>query len=289
MSVSHASVAVSVVLPLFGDHRAADALPAVCQAWLAQDLPCEVVVAVAEGTRMPALGAGVGEGRIRVVTAGRDCLSPGPLRNLAVQVARAPLLYLSDADVAPLGADFAGQAGGLAQDQVLIQPWMYRLVNPSQAALGTPFQRPGRGRACHVSVDQRGQLASVGTERFTWLSPELMEVTPPPGVGWCNEDGTPWRSFPFHWGGILVRRETFDAVGGYCTRYAGWGCEDDDLIAKLDGRAGVVRAWKVAASRLNCLHFEHSRAHTFTDIKANQAILRARVTAGVDAMIEEDR
>jgi hypothetical protein len=295
MPVSHQPVAVSVILPLFGDHRGADALPAVCHAWLAQELPCEVVIALADGTRLPPLGDGVSDGRIRIVAAARDSVSPGPLRNLAVLASAAPVLYLSDADVAPLGGDFLTRALELGADQAVIQPWMYRLVNPSQAVRpgpvsAAPFQRPGGGRVCHVSVDEAGQLGPAGRERerFTWLSPDLLEVRPPSGIGWYNEDGTPWRAFPFHWGGILVRRETFDAVGGYCTRYSGWGCEDDDLIAKLEGKTGIVRAWKVAARQLACLHFEHSRSHTFTHITANQAILRARVTAGIDAMIEED-
>jgi|HubBroStandDraft_1064217.scaffolds.fasta_scaffold00881_16 hypothetical protein len=280
---------VSVILPLFGDHRAAQALPAVCAAWLKQDVPCEVVVAVAEGTKVPPLGDGAADGRIRVVPADRDSTSPGPLRNLAVRAARAPVLYLSDGDVAPLGADFAWQVLALLDDRAVIQPWMYRLVNPAELATGPPFERSARGRVCHVCADPLGRLAPVGRERFTWLGPELMMVEPPDGTGWRNEDGTPWRAFPFHWGGIGVRRATFEAVGRYCTRYAGWGCEDDDLIAKLEGRVGIVRAWKVAARQLACLHFEHPRSHTFASIGANQAILAERLAAGVDAMIEEDR
>jgi hypothetical protein len=85
-----------------------------------------------------------------------------------------------------------------------------------------------------------------------------------------------------------VRREAFDAVGRYSPRYLGWGGEDDDLIAKLEGRVGVARAWK-EAPQLACLHFEHPRAHTLADnVKGNQAILAQRLAAGVDAMIEED-
>jgi hypothetical protein len=199
------------------------------------------------------------------------------------------LLYLSDADVAPLGADFMGQALELLDDRAVVQPWMYRLVNPEDARPRSPFERPGPGRACHVSADAQGRLVPLGGERFNWRTPEMMEVQPPPGAGWRKEDGTPWRAFPFHWGGILVRREDFDAVGGYCTRYVGWGCEDEDLITKLAGRAGIIRAWKVAPRRLACLHFEHPRLHESAHIQANLMIQAERFTAGVDAMIEEDR
>ena len=279
---------VSVILPLFGDHRAVQSLPTVCRAWLGQDVTCDVVVAVAAGTVVPPLGDRADGDRVRIVPAGAGSASPGLLRNLAAAASRAPVLYLGDADIVPLGPDYLRRALEFRQDRVVIQPWMYRLVNPAAATAAPPLEPPGRGQFCHVSLDADGRLTPVGAERFTWLNPEIMVVEPPPGFGLRGEDGTPWRAFPFHWGGFLLERATFDAVGGYCTRYVGWGCEDDDLIAKLEGRAQVVRAWRVAR-RLTCLHFEHSRAHTAASIRTNQAILAERRAAGVDAMIEEDR
>jgi N-terminal domain of galactosyltransferase len=279
---------VSVALPLFGDHHAVQTFPAVCRAWLQQDVPCEVVVAVAAGTAVPALRNGAADDRVRIVPAEPAMASPGPLRNLAVSAARAPVLYLSDADIAPLGSDFVRRALGLREDRVVLQPWMYRLVNPADVPGEPLFQPPGRVLVCHVTGDRDGRLTPVDGERFTWLGPTMMVAEPPPGVGWRNADGTPWHPYPFHWGGILLDRKTFDAVGGYCTRYVGWGCEDDDLIAKLEGRARIVRAWRVSR-RLTCLHFEHPRSHTLANIQANNAILAERLAAGVDAMIDEDR
>jgi N-terminal domain of galactosyltransferase len=278
---------VSVVLPLFGDHRAVRTLPAVSRAWLRQRVPCEVVVAVADGTRLPDLGEALDTGRIRVVAAGRDSISPGPLRNLAAAAARAPVLYLGDADIVPLGRDFLDRALDLLGEGPVVQPWMYRLVNPADALAGPPLEPPARGRACHLSLGPDGLLTAIGGERFSWLNPELLVVDPPDGVGWPTLDDEAWRPAPFHWGGIMLRREDFEAVGRYCTRYLGWGCEDDDLIAKLDGRFGVVRAWRTARL-LTCLHFEHPRTHTFAWVRDNQAILGERLVAGIDAMIKED-
>jgi hypothetical protein len=291
---------LSVVLPVFGDHRAVQALPAVCRAWLAQDVPCEVVVGVAAGTGLPPIE----DDRVTVVQADRAWTAPGPLRNLAAAKASSPVLYLSDGDIAPLGRSFAGQllkllyrtAGGSGGSSprvgtAVIQPWMYRLVNPFDALdrpAGRPFDRPGGGRVCYVAVDADGRLVPQGGERFGWLAPDLLSVEPPAGFGWRYEDETPCPAFPFHWGGIAVRRESFDAVGGYCARYCGWGCEDDDLIAKLEDRIGVVRAFRTSARELSCLHYEHPRVHTGTHLRANQAIYTERLSAGIDAMIEED-
>lgn len=278
-----------MLLPLFGNHRATQTLPTVCRAWLQQDVPCEVVVAVAAGTAVSLIGDLGADERIRMVPADRDSISPGPLRNLAASAARASVLYLSDADVAPLARDFAEQALKLLKDRAMIQPWMYRLTRGAEVSAGPPFDLAVSGRACHVSVDADGRLVPLRGERLIWVTRRLLAAVPPPGTGWLNEDGTPWYPVPFHWGGIMVRRETFDAVGGYCTRYIGWGSEDDDLIAKLDGTVGTIRAWRAAPRRLACLHFEHPRSHTFAYSRANDALLAERLATGVDTMIEEDR
>ena len=275
---------VSVILPLFGDHRAAGSLAAVCRAWLRQDVDCEVVVAVAEGTPPPPLPRAA---RVRLVPGGDCPAAPGPLRNLAAAASDAPVLYLGDGDIVPLGDDYLRRALAVGEGRVLIQPWMYRLVNPSDVQPGRELTAPGGGRLCHVTLTPGGTLEPLGPERFTWLNPEIMVVEPPPSYGWRDEDGTPWPAFPFHWGGFLLDRAVFEAVGGYSTRYAGWGCEDDDLIAKLEARATVLRGWRVAR-RLTCLHLEHPRTHTAASIGANQRILAERLAAGADAMIAED-
>src|SRR6266545_3233171 len=203
--------AVTVVLPVFGNHRAAQTLPAVCAAWLAQDVPCEVVVAAAGGVTVP-------DG-VRTVDCDPDACSPGPLR--------------------------------------------------------------------HVRGGRDGRLAPVPGEVFRW-DDDVLLVDPPPAAGYPGDSPQLRLRAPFHWGGTLVRRHLFDAVGGYYERYAGWGCEDDDLHAKLAGRAGVHRAWLVART-LKCVHFEHPRAYHGPALLANQALLRTRLAAGPDAMIEQDR
>ncbi len=272
--------AVTVVLPVFGNHRAAQTLPAVCAAWLAQDVPCEVVVAAAGGVTVP-------DG-VRTVDCDPDACSPGPLRNVAAAAARAPVLYLGDADVVPLGRDFLSRALRLCGGSgVVVQPWMYRLVDADDLVGVSEWHQPGRGRVCHVRGGRDGRLAPVPGEVFRW-DDDVLLVDPPPAAGYPGDSPQLRLRAPFHWGGTLVRRHLFDAVGGYYERYAGWGCEDDDLHAKLAGRAGVHRAWLVART-LKCVHFEHPRAYHGPALLANQALLRTRLAAGPDAMIEQDR
>jgi hypothetical protein len=282
---------VAIVLPLFGNHRAIDALVAVSEAWLRQDVECEVVVAVAGGIAMPPGWhdrADAANGRLRIVWADPGSVSAGPLRNLAAAATRAPLLYLGDADIAPVGDDFLSSALPLLNGGAVIQPWMYRLVNADELRDVSAFRAPGRSRVCHVHADRDGRLVPVRGERFTWAGPSLVLVDPPAAYRRLDGDGKPWSVPPFHWGGVLLDRTVFDAVGQYCTRYVGWGCEDDDLIAKLEGLVPVRRAW-LEDRHVACVHFEHPRTHTTIGPMANRAILAQRLAAGVESMIEEDR
>jgi hypothetical protein len=81
----------------------------------------------------------------------------------------------------------------------------------------------------------------------------------------------------FHWGGALVEHGLFEAAGGYCDEYAGWGKEE-----RL-----TVRAWRVAAA-LACLHFEHPRPYTALDIEPNRQLLERRRALGAKEMIRLD-
>jgi hypothetical protein len=165
---------------------------------------------------------------------------------------------------------------------------MFRLLNAADALAAPPFDPPAGGRACHVTAGPDGELTAVGGERFTYINPDLLVVDSTNDQSWRTPDGEPWQPVPFHWGGTLVRRDMFDAVGRYSTRYLGWGGEDDDLIAKFAGRYGVVRAWR-DAPHAACLHFEHPRVHTVAgNVEDNRVVLARRLAAGVDAMIAED-
>src|SRR3954451_21976562 len=118
--------AVSIVVPLFGDHAGNRTLALAAATWLEQTVPCELVVA-ASGP--PPDGLPEHE-RVRVVA--RNAAAPGRLRNAAARVSNADFLYLCDADVAPLGEDFLARLLELLRESgstAVCQPWMYRLVD----------------------------------------------------------------------------------------------------------------------------------------------------------------
>ncbi|GGU54890.1 hypothetical protein GCM10010211_19470 [Streptomyces albospinus] len=294
---------VTVVIPLYGTHEGRDSLLAVTAAWLAQDVPCEVVVATAGDIPVTVAEDRDAHRRVRVVRADARLAAPGLLRNAGAAQARSPMLYLSDADIAPLGRDYLRRALRLATaGRAFAQPWMHRLLGGLREGgpHGPVDCRPtGTDPFCFVRAGSDGSLRQCDDERLLWEErsygtqryPTPLVFPPAAGLAPGTHDDYQWRA-PYHWGALLLARRTFLEVGGYCPRYFGWGREDDDLLVKAAARDRVVRGWRAEPS-LACLHFEHPLPFSepsgeSPEWKANDALYARRTAAGADAMIEED-
>ncbi|WP_058041141.1 galactosyltransferase-related protein [Streptomyces roseifaciens] len=292
---------VTIAIPLYGDHRGRACLATVAGAWLAQDVPCEVVIATAGDLAgdLAAVLPGV-----RVIRADPGIRSAGVLRNIAAAAARSPLLCLTDADVLPLGRDYLRRCLDLAGDAALAQPWMYRLPGGVEALARTGTvlaEAVGMrvtatvGRSCYVRAAPGPALVPDTGERLEWEVLGVGALQVPTPMVWppraAYDPGLPkymQRQAPFHWGQLLLPADRFAEIGGYCAAYAGWGCEDDDLLVKLVSRAPLIRLWHTGAS-LACLHLEHPRHYVAgPERPANEDRLRQRLAAGPAAMIEED-
>lgn len=293
MPETSAAPEVSIVIPLYGDHRGRESLAAVAGAWQAQEVPCEVVVAVAGDIALDLPG-------VRVVRADPEIRAAGVLRNIAAGAARAPVLCLTDADVVPLGRDYLRRCLDLAGDGIFAQPWMYRLPGGAKALPGAVESVDLRvtappSRTCYVTPAPGPELVPHPGERLEWqhLGQDVLRApTPmvwPPRTAYDPDLPEPLqRQAPFHWGQLLLPAHRFAEVGGYCRAYTGWGCEDDDLLVKLASRTSLVRAWQTTAG-LVCLHLEHPRHYVARpDPLANRTRYKQRLAAGPAAMIEED-
>jgi hypothetical protein len=279
---------VTVVVPLFGDHLGRQTVDIAGQAWLDQGVPCEVVVVTSAETAELAEDT---TPDVRIVHCRAQ--APGSLRNAGSFVARGQFLYLTDADVAPLGHAYLAHVLRLHRASAAVataQPWLYRLRlddhAPAEVRKVIGESQATSGTYCFALVVD-GRLSPAGRDALVYDGDDLM-VVPSPGPG---DDSTAnelrWRPV-FHWGGMLLRRDAFDAVGGYCADYAGWGCEDDDLLVKLSSTGRVVRLWR-SDPTLACLHFEHARPYDTPAFVDNQRLLERRRAAGPAAMIESDR
>jgi cellulose synthase/poly-beta-1,6-N-acetylglucosamine synthase-like glycosyltransferase len=164
---------VSVIIPLYGSHRARSVLPTVARAWLMQDVSCEVIVATpgrpTVDTMLDDFGA---EPNVRVLAGDVAVTAPGLLRNLAAAHAAAPRLDLSDADIVPLGTDLLRRAIALAGADVVYQTWMHRLARPS--ARSTNFSPESPHDPC---------CSSVSCSWITKPAPTRVSVSDAPGNG----------------------------------------------------------------------------------------------------------
>jgi hypothetical protein len=151
--------------------------------------------------------------------------------------------------------------------------------------------------SCFVMTTHDGTLRACDGERMEWeplgrdaLRTHTPMVWPPPGAYDPEIPETLQRVAPFHWGGLLLPRQLFDRIGGYCQQYIGWGCEDEDLLVKItaDGDSFIVRGWQADHS-WNCLHLEHLRRYVATtDRTTNRILLSERLASGTPAMIQQD-
>jgi len=286
---------VSVIIPLYGVHRGRSVLPAVVRAWLAQDVSCEVLVA-ATGQIPAGLPRDLdAERTVRVLNDDDSLTTPGLLRNRAAAHARAPRLYLSDADVLPLGDDYVRRAIALAADDVFCQPWMHRLSGDIGHGERFGLARTPTYRFCFVRAVANGSLHPVGGERFRMRRPggalpdnDVLAVLPPLSDLVAGVPEKQQWEVAFHWGALLLDRGLFADLGGYCRGYRGWGSEDDDLLVKVASRHHLTRAWRIDPT-LACLHFEHPRQPVEKNQAiANRALYHERIAAGADAMVTED-
>ena len=286
VTASPSAPCVSVVIPLYGDHAGRQTLRGVAEAWRDQDESTEIVIVTAGPIPLDSALSTM-EG-VRLVVAPQELTAPGLLRNVGAVVADGTWLYLSDSDVAPLGRDYLTRVIATAGSGSFVKPSMLRLIGEVPGGMASRWSLRERREEpfSFVQADSNGQLSLVPGERLVWADGAPM-VVPPPSYVDPEDPGDFGCRTMVHWGGGLVRRERFVDVGGYCTRFQGWGCEDDDLIVKLDAAGGVAYGFR-DEPELRCLHFEHPRPYTLRQIAGNEAIAEERMARGADAMIADD-
>ncbi len=282
---------VSVMMTLFGEGRDGDTMRAVVDSWLDQDISCEVVIATDGNTRLDAEFAGRDDDRVRVVASPTGTPSRGLLGNVAAEAAQGDWLYISDMDVVPLSRTYLRDAKAAAEAAggFLTQPRMLRLVGMPPA--GPPWRWALPESSDTVCFVRRGELDELvhlpGETVFVWSDFDGQLWVDPPAHLAASRAGEFSRRPALHWGAVLVDRQRFASVGGYCEQYVGWGCEDEDLLHKLTSTAPEVKAW-ARHGELLCLHFEHGPARDTPEYEANRVRLEERRNSGAEAMIADD-
>lgn len=98
------------------------------------------------------------------------------------------------------------------------------------------------GEAKWILPQRYRQLTAVATDQILNLHPAA-PIPPELPTEWLG-DGVSWT------GGVVLRREAFDVVGGYEERFGGWGGNDVSLGAALDTLWGPLTRLEGEATHL---------------------------------------
>lgn len=228
----------------------------------------------------------------------------GTIRNLGVLASTRPFLYLSDGDIVLQKSGFLSDAGeALLRDSELVlrRPPMRRLVIDSFEAFWGHRQRSSLRSAMDLLDTSSRYAATLGTP-----APSFKLVSRPDGKPYEAWTTTPelyalYKSCPSlktsipvifcgtrHWGGVALRREHFDVVGGYAPTFEGWGNEDTDLQWKL-GECFRMEVFP-DEPRYEVLHLDHERPYFKPENwMRNRSLASARTELGLAAVVERDR
>ncbi len=294
---------VTVIIPVFGDAYE-NVLQPVLRSAAAQTCAAEVILA--DASEHPAYRriCGLFPPVTRYLRMHTRCdfdlrpFNPAWLRNAAAAKASTRYMYFSDADVCFLGRSFLSD----------LLEWTRR--TGTRVAHFPPIIRVF-GEACDIQYENPVGSTARPQERplffrssegklFPLTEGEVRSgdgryVTSQSSWRWFREkryrgrgyENHVWRS-PFHYGGLLVDKECFDEVGGYCEDFFGWGCEDKDILWKLKTHYPCLDLSE--SSRVQLAHFEHQRPHfNRLSYERNAFLHQLRCGLGIDAAIARDR
>lgn len=285
----------TIIIPLYGNHESKNNIYYVTEKWLSQSFPCEVIIAIAGNVEVEVAGSSDPERNVKIVRLGEEEKSPARLRNVAAMHSRSQWLYLSDADIFPIGNRYLENAIDLARRGIFCQPWMRRLIPNGKEIPSSIHAGPQGTNFCYSMLDEYGNLVKIDGEIISWKEMQvgnkdmIIPTVVPPSAAQDIIGPKRRRQPSFHWGGALMKRNIFFDIGGYCERYFGWGGEDDDLLIKASRENRIIYGWKMAPTLL-CGHFEHEYPYDGTsELQNNRTLLKKRVKMGAERMIAEDR
>lgn len=292
---------LTVIVSIYGRYSRDRVLRAVLARWRAQTISPEIILSE-QVSHQPQWAESARALGVRHVVSRPDAESGdvrydiGRVRNAGIAAARTTLLYMTDADIYPLRANYLERLCRRFLERpgrVWYRPRMYRLlagsiddflsfVSRERSDLRLPA---GNGCLCSFAG---GRLQLEAEERMRldgWsyvCTPEELALMK--SDAFDDQHAELLTKPDFHWGGTLLSREMAYEVAGYAEGYVGWGYEDEDFHTKL---AGCFDLERIPTQEV--LHFEHSRAYNDRQYAENGRRFRQRSRQGAQAMIEADR
>ena len=297
---------ISVIVPLYGNFDERRTLLSVQSILNQKNIDLEVVIS--EQGISPKLGS-LFDSKIKYTfkphnqEASGD-FNPGMIRNIAVAESNGEFLYTNDGDIIFLNPNYLN----LCLDQLnknsrlaFKKPLMRRLPLDNFEEFWNRVQQNGIESAiCSLDLSQEylatidGILRELKVVRkntpeqvkvFTASMENFRRYLADPSLK--GKEPTMW-SENLHCGGNFFRRQQFESVGGYCSLFLNWGCEDSDLQWKIGEKYGLE--FFPTKKEFEVLHLDHPKGYFSPEKwKMNEAIENERKRRGIDQVIAEDK
>ena len=249
---------------------------------------------------------------------------PAAFRNAAIKTSHSQFVYNGDSDVVYLSPTyFADLLAWSASNEspcvfgppmrrmpVDVVPRFLNLVHREslncalgQLLLERPFLatlEPNSHRTIVFRDNPEAGLIGRESEDAIWLTDQGGVSRSDRLIVYLENDFIAYRSTPqnigkepyfctqdVHCGGTLVPRQFLLAAGAFSSEYAGWGCHDADLQAKLGALTGCALIPRI--TRFCVLHLDHARAYfDESQWNKNRQTLSSRCNS-IDLAIANDR
>ena len=294
---------VSVIVPVFGDF---DSIRVeMCIDSIKSQKHTKVEIIVVEQTKEPRLNEirDISYQHIPIALSEDGFFMPGNVRNHAAKMARGEFLYNNDGDILFFKENYLAELVkllGADPRTCFYHPQMRRLPIENFEEFRKRRQEGGLQNALSALNISQPYSATYGAYpiRIRYFKKMISgqeeisvasETDHQKYLSGANRGKEPFfYTLNFHAGGILMSRNQFDAVGGYCEDYAGWGCHDEDIQWKLGSLFNLQRIPK--EKDLEVLHLDHSRPY-FSEARwnKNKEIQKNRMGTRVESAIISDQ
>jgi len=294
---------VSVIVPLFGDFDRTRFYLALQSLGNQKGIDLEVVIAEQSGS--PSIDVSQLEINVKYLHVPSNNLvdgkyfRPGFVRNLAAKNSNGEYLYNTDGDIIFTNPNFLVNSLRIFKTG-LYRPPMRRLPLENFQEFFEENMKNGLGNAIanlsiehpYLATSKKNPIKMKVFEKHEEERKKIFLYTEGDHKKYLSDPSNKGKEPVFstlhtHAGAILMKREHFEIVGGYCEQFAGWGCHDADLQWKLR------EIFKIEEfpndSKFEVLHLDHERSYFSKErLSKNIEIQNRRRTQGIIKSIEED-
>jgi hypothetical protein len=296
---------VSVIIPVYRAFDPARVLITIDSLKMQKGVNLEIVVA--EQSNNPMLNGVEGINYVPIPDVHKregNHFIPGLVRNIAVENSSGEFLYNNDGDIIFNNPNFLAEGLKLmGQDKAKIfyRPLMRRLPVECFEDFRDLWENQGIQKALEKLDMSEEYLArtpgaNVGMRVFKKFESGREKVflyTTTDHERYKRElhregQEPKFSTLDVHGGGILMRKEQFDLVGGYCEEYSAWGCHDADIQWKLKSVFELEQfPYEI---NFEVLHLDHERGYFDQEMwQLNRSIQKRRRSGDVADAIMEDR